>query len=147
MSSERGQFDLIVNYLPTGLDEKMLESLFSYCGNVVDVRIMKHKSGTTRGFGFVTFATKSEADEAMERYNGFQIGHKRLKVSHAIYQRRDLNMSAFNAQNSISPCSSKSSDETHFQIRRQINSMREKNRQFNAHFNKNTRTGTQDQVI
>ena len=60
-----------------------LYSLFIPFGNVISVRIMIEKeTGRSRGFGFVSFDNRPAAEFAIKSMNGFQIGHKRLKVQH-----------------------------------------------------------------
>ena len=33
-----------------------------------------------RGFGFITYATREQADKAIERFNGYKLDHLILKV-------------------------------------------------------------------
>jgi RNA recognition motif-containing protein len=85
LSDEPGerQLNLIVNYLPDEFTEPKLQEMFSMCGRVQSIRIMRHNNGSSRGFGFVSFSTEQEAKCAIAMYNGFSIGNKRLKVAHA----------------------------------------------------------------
>eukprot|EP01083_Nonionella_stella_P039760 108160_1 len=43
--------------------------------------VMRHDTGRSRGFGFVHFNTRHEAQIAIDMMNGHQIGRKRLRVS------------------------------------------------------------------
>ena len=82
MQPSRDLFDVIVNYLPHSMDETMLQQLFSQAGEVMGLRIMRHNNGITRGFGFVSYRTKAEANRAIEMWTGFPIGRKILRVQH-----------------------------------------------------------------
>jgi hypothetical protein len=73
---------LFVFHLPTDVNEESLRQLFSVYGAVTDTSVVRNKEdNTSRGFGFVTFSTHQEAQNAMELMNGYQIGGKYLKVS------------------------------------------------------------------
>jgi len=44
--------------------------------------MVNKETGLSRGFGFISYETKIEADEAILQMNGFRLGSKRLKVQH-----------------------------------------------------------------
>jgi len=73
---------LFVYHLPPDVNETTLVSLFSTFGPVVSVRIMKNLvTGQSKGFGFVNMLTMEHAQIAIEKLNGYPMGHKHLKVS------------------------------------------------------------------
>ena len=73
---------LFIFHLPTETTEDALRQLFANFGTINDLSVVRNKEdGTSRGFGFVTFSSHSEAQTAMEQMNGHQVGTKFLKVS------------------------------------------------------------------
>lgn len=83
--TDHGPFgcNLFVFHIPNDLTNLDLYTLFSQFGVVISVRIMVEKaSGRSRGFGFVSYEERNAAEFAIQSMNGFQIGHKRLKVQH-----------------------------------------------------------------
>lgn len=75
--------NLIVNYLPSGFDEKDLEEMFGSYGSILSIKIVRDKStGISMGFGFVNFETNSDADAALTSLNGTSLREdKIMKVS------------------------------------------------------------------
>lgn len=75
---------LIVNYLPSTVRESELYQLFA---RVAPVKLCKlvtdRRTGNSHGYGFVEYYTKEDAIQAIEKYNGFRIEQKKLKVSYA----------------------------------------------------------------
>lgn len=73
--------NLFIFHLPNGLTNMGLYTLFATFGTVVSARIMvDNTTGRSRGFGFVSFDNRETAMSAIRSMDGFQIGHKRLKV-------------------------------------------------------------------
>jgi RNA recognition motif-containing protein len=59
-----------------------LSDLFGEVGSVEDAVILTDReTGRSRGFGFVTMSTDEEAQEAINRYNDFEFGGRKLKVN------------------------------------------------------------------
>jgi len=85
MSKSRAHNDgtnLIVNYLPQTVDEDELSTMFSECGMIEAVKVIRDgKSQISRGFAFVKFVDRESADKAMKKYTGFKMGRKTLRVS------------------------------------------------------------------
>lgn len=81
----QGLYTLFVYHLPHSVDNNKLMELFRPYGEVAEAIIMREnprdQTSPTRGFGFVSFRTYTEASEAMAAMNGYQIEHKRLQVS------------------------------------------------------------------
>ena len=74
------QCSLFVFHLPVDIDDHGLLQLFVPFG-AMGSNVMRHDSGQSRGFGFVHFNTKHEAQIAIDMMDGHQIGRKRLRVS------------------------------------------------------------------
>jgi len=75
---------LYIGNLPFGIDDEKLRKLFSAHGKVEEATVIKDKfSGRSKGFGFVTFATKEEAEKAIKELNDKEIEGRNLKVSEA----------------------------------------------------------------
>jgi len=79
--SESGT-NLIVNYIPTTLNEDQLRHLFMSYGNVESVKVVKDKmTQRSLGYGFVKFTNETEAHAAIEGLNGRHLENKVLKVA------------------------------------------------------------------
>ncbi|CBH16933.1 RNA-binding protein, putative [Trypanosoma brucei gambiense DAL972] len=92
--------NLMVNYIPTTVDEVQLRQLFERFGPIESVKIVcDRETRQSRGYGFVKFQSASSAQQAIASLNGFVILNKRLKVALAAsgHQRgRNMN-NGFNA--------------------------------------------------
>jgi len=74
--------NLIVNYLPPEMDSTWLQRIFSQYGEIVSCKVvMDHKTGLSKGYGFVKFKTKEQAMDATEGLDQASIGGKVLKVA------------------------------------------------------------------
>ncbi|ORC91826.1 Rbd-Unit [Trypanosoma theileri] len=74
--------NLMVNYIPTTVDEVQLRQLFERYGQIESVKIVcDRETRQSRGFGFVKFHSASSAQQAITALNGFSILNKRLKVA------------------------------------------------------------------
>jgi cold-inducible RNA-binding protein len=61
-----------------------LESVFSEIGKPRDVFLpLERETGRPRGFAFVEFETEDEANRAVEKFNGFELGGRPLRVNMA----------------------------------------------------------------
>ena len=70
------------------LNEDELQGLFSQCGEIVNVNLIKDRStGRSKGFGFVEFATSDQAQSAL-KMDGQEFQDRPLKVSLAREQQR-----------------------------------------------------------
>merc|ERR1712228_46551 len=74
------QYSLFVFHLPEDIDDHGLLQLFAPYG-AMRSNVMRHDTGRSRGFGFVHFNARHEAQIAIDMMNGHQIGRKRLRVS------------------------------------------------------------------
>jgi RNA recognition motif-containing protein len=61
-----------------------VQDLFAQAGEVRDVFLpMDRESGRPRGFAFVEYANDADAASAIERFNGYQLGGRALRVNAA----------------------------------------------------------------
>ncbi len=66
-----------------------LQELFAQGGEAVEVVLPTDRmSGRPRGFAFVEFATEEKAAEAIQKFDGFELGGRRLRVNEATDDRR-----------------------------------------------------------
>jgi len=78
--------NLIVNYLPLSFRERHIRKLFSVYGTIESCRVMRFaQDGRTlsKGYGFVDFSTRAEAEAAVKALNGKNVLGKKLKVGFA----------------------------------------------------------------
>ncbi|KAF9168458.1 hypothetical protein DFQ26_007589 [Actinomortierella ambigua] len=62
--------------------EDTLRSHFQAFGAITDVVVMKDRdTGRSRGFGFVTYENKNDADTAILQLNDSELDGRRIKVS------------------------------------------------------------------
>ena len=75
---------LFVGGLSWDTREDDLERAFSAHGEVVEAKvIMDRDSGRSRGFGFVTFANESDAQNAMRELDGSTLDGRTIRVNEA----------------------------------------------------------------
>ncbi|KAL0426406.1 UNVERIFIED_CONTAM: Synaptotagmin-3 [Sesamum latifolium] len=73
---------LFVGNLPFSVDSAVLAGLFEQAGNVQMVEVIYDKmSGRSRGFGFVTMSTIEEVEAAAEKFNGYELEGRVLRVN------------------------------------------------------------------
>lgn len=90
--------NLYVKNLEDGVDDEKLRAEFAPYGTITSCRIMKDDKAQTssKGFGFVCFATPDEATRAVTEMNGKMMGTKPLYV--ALAQRKDVRKAQLEAQ-------------------------------------------------
>lgn len=74
---------LFVGGLPREIDTEKLRELFGKHGAMTDCIVMTDDSGTSRGFGFVTYSEKSHADAAIKELDGHKLHGRRIGVRDA----------------------------------------------------------------
>lgn len=75
---------IYVGNLPFSTGYEELKSLFEPYGEITDAIVMADKfSGRSKGFGFVTFANKEDAEKAISEMDGKEVGGRNIKVSEA----------------------------------------------------------------
>jgi RNA recognition motif-containing protein len=75
---------LFVGNLPYKATDADLKDMFSKAGDVAEaVIIMDRERGLSKGFGFVTFNDDSQADAAVDMWNGKELEGRALTVNEA----------------------------------------------------------------
>jgi RNA recognition motif-containing protein len=73
---------IYVGNLPFSATEEELKELFSQAGEVKSVTLITDKfSGQPRGFGFVEMSTQEEMQNAVAKFNEYQMGDRALRVN------------------------------------------------------------------
>lgn len=73
---------LYVGNLSYDTTENDLRAYFAQVGNVSEVAIIKDRdTGSPKGFAFVTMSSQEEANTAIERFNGQNLGSRALTVN------------------------------------------------------------------
>lgn len=85
VTSNHGERDdsttLRVSNLSEDVTEDELRRLFSYCGRVVRCHLVRDRdTGRNRGFAFVCYETRSEAEKACEKLNGYGLDNLIMRV-------------------------------------------------------------------
>jgi RNA recognition motif-containing protein len=76
--------NLYVGNLSTEVTEEDLRNNFSTAGKVVSANIIKDQfTGMSKGFGFVEMETEKEAADAIQKFNGGELGGKAITVNEA----------------------------------------------------------------
>jgi RNA recognition motif-containing protein len=75
---------LYVGGIPYRSTEDEIRASFEEAGTVTSVSIISDRmTGRSRGFGFVEMATEAEAQAAIDRWDGKELGGRTLSVSFA----------------------------------------------------------------
>ena len=75
---------LYVGNIPEEVEEKELKSLFNSYKSLVSTKIVKDKnSGVSKGFAFIEFEDNKDGQNAMEKFNKYELHGMALKVSEA----------------------------------------------------------------
>ncbi|KAJ9554810.1 hypothetical protein OSB04_009424 [Centaurea solstitialis] len=81
---------IFVGNLPFTVDSAALAGLFEDAGNVEMVEVIYDKvSGRSRGFGFVTMSSVEEVQAAVEKFNGYELEGRQLRVNSGPPPRRE----------------------------------------------------------
>lgn len=77
---------LYVGNLPKEeVDRQELQAVFAEAGNNISTKVIKdRKTGKCRGFGFVTVQNDEQADEIIEKFNGYVFKDSALKIEKAL---------------------------------------------------------------
>lgn len=77
-------FQIFIGDLAPEITDELLTQAFSVFGTLVNAHVMRDTmSGNSRGFGFVAFREKSEADQAIASMNGELLGSRNIRVNWA----------------------------------------------------------------
>ena len=75
---------IYVGNLPFSVDDEKLQEIFGKFGEISEAMVIKDKfSGRSKGFGFVTFASKESAESAIAEMNDKAVEGRNLKVNEA----------------------------------------------------------------
>lgn len=75
---------LFVGDLSPEVDDGVLQSFFSRFASLADVRVMYDpETGKSRGFGFISFRNKSDAEECIAMTQGQWLGGRQIRVNWA----------------------------------------------------------------
>jgi cold-inducible RNA-binding protein len=75
---------LFVGGLSWGTDDAALQNAFSQYGDINSVRVvMDRNTGRSKGFGFVEFANRDSAQEAVDKMNGSDLDGRTIRVDFA----------------------------------------------------------------
>ena len=75
---------IYVGNLPFSATQESLSEMFSQFGNVSSTKIITDRdTGRSKGFGFVEMTDASEADAAIEKLHGSDMGGRNLTVNEA----------------------------------------------------------------
>jgi RNA recognition motif-containing protein len=75
---------LFVGNLPFSTSEGELQDLFEQAGAIESVRVMRDMAtGRARGFAFVEMQTEEDAQTAIQRFNGTELGGRAIVVNEA----------------------------------------------------------------
>ena len=75
---------LFVGNLTFSVSDADLEKLFASVGTVESATVVTDRNtGRSRGFGFVEMSSSNEANEAITRLNGHDVGGRQINVSEA----------------------------------------------------------------
>lgn len=88
--------NLYIKNLEDDVDDEKLRAEFEPFGTVTSCKVMRDEKGTSKGFGFVCFASPDEATKAVAEMNNKMIGSKPLYVSLA--QRREVRRQQLESQ-------------------------------------------------
>ncbi len=79
---------LYVKNIDGSINEVLLESIFAQFGEVVDTKIVYDKiTWESKGFGFVTFKNKADAEKAIAELDGKELVGKNITVSVAVEKK------------------------------------------------------------
>ncbi|KAI8067620.1 uncharacterized protein B0P05DRAFT_552276 [Gilbertella persicaria] len=78
------QYQVFVGDLAPEITDDVLTEAFGRFGNLVNAHVMRDAmTGNPRGFGFVTYREKAEADQAIASMNGELLGSRNIRVNWA----------------------------------------------------------------
>ncbi|KKS04747.1 hypothetical protein A2W45_00860 [Candidatus Curtissbacteria bacterium RIFCSPHIGHO2_12_41_11] len=80
---------LFVGNLTYSATSAQLEELFSQVGKITSLNLITDKfSGQSKGFAFVELTTDAEADEAIKKFNNFELDGRKMVVNEARPQEK-----------------------------------------------------------
>jgi polyadenylate-binding protein len=79
--------NVLVLNLPKELDQLNLSKLFQEFGSIKSCKLEVFKDGTSRGFGYIQFDTKENAEAAIVKLNGTTHGGSKIELK--IHSKKD----------------------------------------------------------
>lgn len=126
-------FNLFIGDLSLEINDDSLNSAFSSFPSLIHANVMwDMKTGRSRGYGFVSFSDRLDAENALNKMNGFTLGDRPIRLNWASHKEKNRsnnhsnNFGSFNQNNS--------------QYNNQFNNNRFNN-QFNNNGNNNSNNG------
>ena len=90
---------LYVGNLSYSVDSNQLNDLFAQVGTVDSANvIMDRETGRSKGFAFVEMSENTEAEAAIEKFNGTDLGGRAMNVSEAKPQAPRSDRGGFNSR-------------------------------------------------
>ncbi|CAE7184254.1 SRSF8 [Symbiodinium microadriaticum] len=80
-----------IDYVSSRVEKEDLEKLFGKYGRVGDVYLPSHPNGDRKGFAFVRFYNKQDAEDAVKEMEGYELEGKTLKCMLATVQKSRFN--------------------------------------------------------
>ncbi|MEB3831050.1 RNA recognition motif domain-containing protein [Phormidium sp. CCY1219] len=80
---------LYVGNLPKEVDRQELQEVFAEAEPVSTKVITDRKTGKCRGFGFVTVKNDEQADQFIEKFNGYMFQDNALKIEKALPRKKN----------------------------------------------------------
>ncbi|MBL7926336.1 MAG: RNA-binding protein [Bacteroidia bacterium] len=79
---------LFIKNIERSINEVTLESLFAPYGEIVSTKIVYDRiTWQSRGFGFIEFEKRADAQKAIEALQGRELKGKAIEISEAIEKR------------------------------------------------------------
>ncbi|PSS33659.1 APOBEC1 complementation factor like [Actinidia chinensis var. chinensis] len=72
--------EVFVGGLARSTTENEIHEVFSTCGEILEVRLIKDHSGNSKGYCFLRFALKAAADKAVKEKSGIMLAGKKIGV-------------------------------------------------------------------
>lgn len=79
--------NVFLKNIPEDVTEQRVREMFSKVGSITSLKVAFGDDGKSKGFGFINFETSEQAKAAVDLYNGFELGEKKLYVGRA--QKRE----------------------------------------------------------
>ncbi|OXA47890.1 probable RNA-binding protein 23 [Folsomia candida] len=74
---------LYVGSLHFNITEEMLRGIFEPSGRIKEISLMKdHKTGRSKGFGFITFHKAEDAKRSLEHLDGYRVAGRPIRVTY-----------------------------------------------------------------
>jgi polyadenylate-binding protein len=97
-----GLGNVFIKNLDKQLDNRHLNDTFSAFGNIVSCKVATDDAGVSKGYGYVQYETKEEAENAIGKVNGMLICDKKVFVGHFVpKQEREKSINSDNTYTNV----------------------------------------------